>query len=107
MVLSAAGVLPVILVFNLNDAESGMLSFESSLWFCHAIPVFVKLLLYSIRRYIDITRSRSLALSTNTLFISLLRFLNGAQFLKVTSLFLASALASMNHCSHKGLTLAL
>ena len=36
-VLPAAGVFPVILILNLNDSESTILSFGSSLQCCHKI----------------------------------------------------------------------
>ena len=49
LMLSAAGVLPIIFVFNLNDSESDMLLFAPSLWYYHTLPVSAKLLLYSIR----------------------------------------------------------
>ena len=43
-------------------------------------------MLYPIKLYIDITTSRSLALSTCVLFISLIKSVNRAQFLNVTCL---------------------
>ena len=40
LVLPAAGALSVILALKLNDSESVMLSFESSLLYCDKLPVF-------------------------------------------------------------------
>ena len=44
-------------------------------------------MVYSIKLYIGITTSMSLALSICVLFISLMQSVNGAQFLNTTSLF--------------------
>ena len=52
-------------------------------------PLFQHLLsLYSIKLYIGITDSVSWASSTCVLFISIIQLVNGAQFLKITFLFL-------------------
>ena len=77
--------------------------------------------MYSIRLYIDITTSRSFALSVWILFLLLMQSVNGAQFLNVICLFLASAFfdavlhllqwllwfpsrVCTHHCHHKELT---
>ena len=71
----------VILILNLNDSESVMLSFGLSLWYCH--------------KHLDVSTSRSFALSilhySFLPFILLMQLVNGAQFLNVTCLFFASA----------------
>ena len=52
-------------------------------------------MLYSIKLYIGITISISLALSTCVLFISLMQLVNGAQFLNITFLFLLFGAAAV------------
>ena len=37
-VLTSTGVLPVIFALNLNDSESAMVAFGSSLQYCHKLP---------------------------------------------------------------------
>ena len=46
---------------------------------------------YFIKLYISITTSRSLALSTGVLFISLIQSVNGAHILNINSLFFLPA----------------
>ena len=71
-------------------------------------------MLYSIKLYIGITTSISLALSIYVLFISLVKSVIGAQFLNTTFLLALSAGAGgatratvMQHCNHINLTLTL
>ena len=47
-------------------------------------------MLYSIKLYIGITKSRYFALSISVLFILLMQLIKGAQFLNITPLFLSS-----------------
>ena len=70
---------------NLNDSEFFILLFGSSSQYFHELAdIFAKLLLYSNKLCIDITISRSSALSVSALFILLMQLVNGAQFLKTT-----------------------
>ena len=72
--------------------------FGSSLQYCHKLPeVFEKLSLYSVKLYIGITTSGSFALSTCTLFISVMSSVNGPQLLSIACLlFLSVALAALS-----------
>ena len=90
-VLLAAGALPLILSLDLNDSEffKAVLS-RLSLKNFHKLPdVCEKLWIYSIKLYIGITTSRSLALSTRALFISPMQSVNGEQLLNTTPSFLS------------------
>ena len=73
-----------------------MLSSGLSLLYSHKLPdVLEKLLLYSIKLYIDITTSRSLGLSSCVLNISFIPSANRAHFLNITCLlFLSAAVAA-------------
>ena len=90
-VLPAVGIFPVILTLNLNHSDCVILTFGSSLQYCHKLSdVFEYLLLYIIKLYIGITRSIYFALSVWVLFISLMQSVNGADFLNINPLFLSS-----------------
>ena len=92
--LSAAEIGPVILFLNLNGSKSVMLSFGSSIWYCHETPVpqnpsfcIIITAFYCIKRqYHTITIFCLIYLSI----VSLIQSLSGEQFLNATCLFLAS-----------------